>query len=63
MKYNVWFTKSIHVSVEIEANSEKEAEEKACKKLYSLTEEERHKDETICYQTSGYELSYTEEVK
>ena len=63
MKYNVWFTKSIHVSVEIEANSEKEAEEKACKKLCSLTEDERHKDNTIGYQTSEYELSYTEEVK
>lgn len=57
-KFNVWFVKDINVCVEVEAKSAYDAEIAASKKFNSLTEEERHKDEAISYQYSGYQLCY-----
>ena len=57
-KYQVWFTKSIHVLVIVDAETDEEVEKKGFEKFNSLTEEEMHTDPDVGVQTSSYELAY-----
>lgn len=59
--YHVWLTKSIDVCVTVNAENEEEATKKALEKFWSLTPEERAKDEDIDTQSGKYEYSYIEE--
>ena len=58
-KYTVWFTKSIDVSVSVQARNEEEAREKAENLFFvKLNEEQRHNNEQIDYQYGDYDFAY-----